>query len=141
MMPQPKDLKQLQFFLEMVNYLNRYSPRLAEITAPIQDLTNDNVPFLWGLEHTEAFHATKQEIEHAPLLEYYDPRKPTILQMDVGGYGIGCCLLQNGKPVAYASKALQQHEQGYIALECEALAVAGHLRNTTFFIGTDSHWK
>ena len=29
-MPQPQDLKQLQFFLGMVNYLNRYSPRLAE---------------------------------------------------------------------------------------------------------------
>ena len=124
MMPQPKNLKQLQSFLGMVNYFNRYSPRLAEITAPLWDLTKENVPFLWRAEHTEAFHTTKQEIQHAPLLAYYDPRKPMVLQMDVSGYGIGSCLLQNGKSVAYASKALQQHEQGYVALECEDLAVA-----------------
>ena len=46
-----------------------------------------------------------------------------VLQTYVSGYGIGRCLLQNGKPDAYASKALQQHEQEYIALECEALVV------------------
>ena len=76
-----------------------------------------------GLEHTEAFYTTKQEIQHAPLLAYYDPRIPTVLQMGMSGYRIGSCLLQNGKPVAYASKVLQPHEQGYIALEHEALAV------------------
>ena len=106
MMPQTKDLKQLQSLLGMVNYLNSYSPRLVEITAPLWDLTKDNVSFLWGLEHTEAFHITKQEIQHAPLLAYYDPSKPTVLQMDMSGYGIGSCLLQNGKPVAHASKAV-----------------------------------
>ena len=104
-MPQPKDLKQLQSLLEIVTYPNRYSPRLAEITAPLQDLTKHNVPFLWGPEHTEAFHTTKQEIQHVPLLTYYDPRKPTVLQTDVSRYGIGSCLLQNRKPVVYASKA------------------------------------
>ena len=52
MMSQPKDLKQLQSLLRMVNYLNRYSPRLAEITVPLQDLTKENVPFLCGLEHS-----------------------------------------------------------------------------------------
>ena len=43
-MPKPKDIKQLQSFLGMINYLYWYSPRLAEITSPLRDLTKDNIP-------------------------------------------------------------------------------------------------
>ena len=57
-----------------------------------------------------------------------------VVQMDASGYGIGSSLLQNGKCVAYASKALEQHEQGYIALECEALAVAWALEKHHHFL-------
>ena len=134
LMPKPKDIKQLQSFLGMINYLNWYSPRLAEITSPLRDLTKDNVPFIWGPEHTNAFHAAKQEIAKAPLMAYYDPKKPTVVQTDASGYGIGCALLQSGKPVVYASKALQAHEQGYVALEREALAVAWALEKHHHFL-------
>ena len=97
---------------------------MAEVTASLCYLTKENVPFIWGLEHNEAFWAAKKEIQHTPLLAYYDPRKPTVLQMVALGYGLGALIIQNNKPIAYASKALQQHEQGYVALECEALAIA-----------------
>ena len=49
-------------------------------------------------------------------------------------YGLGLAILQNGKPVAYASKALQKHEQGYLAVECEALAVAWALEKHHHFL-------
>ena len=70
LIPEPKEVTQLQSFLGMVTYLNRYSPRLTEITAPLQDLIKDNVPFIWGPKHPKAFHATSQEIQSAPLLVY-----------------------------------------------------------------------
>ena len=68
LMLEPKDIKQLQSFLGMINYLNRYRPKLAELTASLHDLTKEKVPFIWGLEPTEAIHAAKKEIQHAPLL-------------------------------------------------------------------------
>ena len=129
-MPKPKDIRQLQSFLGMINYPNWYSPRLAEITSPLHDLTKDNVCFIWRPEHTNAFHAAKQEIAKAPLMAYYDPKKPIVVQRDASSYGIGCALLQSGKPVAYASKALQ----GYVALEREALAVAWVLEKHHHFL-------
>ena len=46
--------------------------------------------------------------------------KPQVLQTDALGYGLGSAILQNGKPVAYTSEALQQHEQGHVGLECVA---------------------
>ena len=134
-MPEPKDIKQLQSFLGMINYLNQYSPRLAEIISSIQDLTKDNAPFICGPEHMDAFCAVKQEIATAPLLAYYDLKKPTVLPTDASNYGIGCTILQHGKPVAYASKALWAHEQGYVALKKEALPVTWALEKHHFLYG------
>ena len=60
----------------------------------------------------------------APILAYYNPNKPTILQTDTNCKGLGACLLQNEKPVYFASKALTEMQKGYVAIELESLAVA-----------------
>jgi transposase InsO family protein len=118
----------------LINYLNKYSPKLAEVTACLRDLTKEGVPFLWCPEHTEAFEEAKQEIVKAPTLAYYDPTKEAVLQTDASDYGLGCVLLQNGKPVMYASKAIQQHERGYVAIEKEALAAAWAMEKFHHFL-------
>ena len=38
--------------------------------------------------------------------------------------GLGPCLMQQGKPVHYASEALTETQKGYVAIELESLAVA-----------------
>ena len=65
----------------------------------------------------------KKEIEAAPILAYYNPNKPTILQSDTSFKGLGACLLQNEKPVYFASKALTEMQKGYVVIELESLAV------------------
>ena len=59
----------------------------------------------------------------APILKYYDPKKETVLQTDASIKGLGACLLQDGHPIYFASKLLEDAECGYIAIELEALAV------------------
>ena len=59
----------------------------------------------------------------APILAYYNPNKPTILQTDASCKGLGACLLQNEKPVYFASKPLTEMQKGYVAIELESLAV------------------
>ena len=66
----------------------------------------------------------KQEIVSAPILAYYNPKKQTVLQTDDSIKGLGACLLQEEKPVYFASKALTHAWWGYIAIELELLAVA-----------------
>ena len=41
----------------------------------------------------------------------------TTLQMDDSKKGLGACLIQNGKVVSYASRALTKTEQNYQNLE------------------------
>ena len=65
----------------------------------------------------------KKEIAIAPILVNYNPRKQTVLQTDASIKGLGACLLQDEKPVYFASKALTEAQKGYVAIEIESLAV------------------
>ena len=46
--------------------------------------------------------------ESAPVLVYYNSKKQTMLQTDANIKCLGACLLQEGKPVHFASKALTE---------------------------------
>ena len=108
----------------MINYLSKFSARLSEIVDPIRELAKDKVPFNWGQEHQSAFIQKKKEIAHTPILAYYNPRKQTVLQTDASIKDLGACLLQDKKPLYFASKALTDAQEGYAAIEQELLAVA-----------------
>ena len=75
---------------------------------PIRELSKDKVPFNWGPEHQAAFKQMKMEIVRAPILAYYNLKKETILQTNASIKGLGACLLQDQKPVYFASKALTE---------------------------------
>ena len=61
-MPAPTNKKQVQSFIEMINYFSKFSARLSEIADPIRELAKDKVPFNWGPEHQSSFVQMKQEM-------------------------------------------------------------------------------
>ena len=94
----------------------------------------ERVPFNWGLEHDEAFSLIKKEVTAAPILAYYNPKKLMVLQTDASCKGLGACLLQNEKPVYFASKALTETQKGYVTIELESLAVAWAMEKFHHFL-------
>ena len=138
-MPPPTSKKQVQSFIGMVNYLSKFLARLSELAEPIRELCKDKVPFNWGPEHQAVFKQSKCEIIRAPILAYYNPNKETVLQTDASVKGLGACLLQDQKPVYFASKALTKTQGGYVAIEIESLAVAWAMEKFHHFFYT-SHF-
>ena len=118
----------------MINYLSKFSPRLSELAEHIRELAKDKAPFNWGPEHQQAFTQMKKEIASTPILAYYNPKKQTMLQTDASIKGLGACLLQDGKPVYFASKALTEAQKGYVAIEIELLAVAWAMEKFHHFL-------
>ena len=57
-------------------------------------------------------------------MAYYNPRKEMVLQTDASTKGLGACLLQDEKPIYFASKALTKSQRGYVVIKIESLAVA-----------------
>ena len=60
-MPQPTNLKDLQTLLGMVQYLSKFSPRIAELAEHLGDLMKKNAPYAWGPEHNQAFDNIKNK--------------------------------------------------------------------------------
>ena len=118
----------------MVNYLSRLSARISELAEPIRDLCKEKVPFNCGPEYDGAFQMIKKEIAATPNLAYYNPKKPTVLQTNVSCKGLGACLLQNHKPVYFASRALSETQKGYVAIELESIAVAWAMEKFHHFL-------
>ena len=60
---------------------------------------------------------------NAPVLANYDPAKELTIKNDASQHGIGSALIQEAKPIAYASQTLSDAEQKYAQKEKEMLAV------------------
>ena len=58
-----------------------------------------------------------------PVPAYYDVNKPIIIQCDASQAGLGACLAQEGKPVAFASRPLFPAKINYAQIEKELLSV------------------
>jgi hypothetical protein len=122
-MPSPQSKADLQRFLGMVNYLGKFVPKMAELTAPLRTLLKKEVGWQWHHEHEQAFKAVKTQLTKAPILAHYSTDKPVKITADSSSVGLGCALMQNDKPVAYASRALTPAEQNYAQIEKETLAI------------------
>jgi len=62
-------------------------------------------------------------ITQTPVLAFYDPTKDLTIENDACKYGLGSVLLQQGKPIAYASRSLSDAETRYAQIEREMLAL------------------
>ena len=118
-MSPPTYTLELQTFLAVINYLSRYTADLATKTAVLRDLTKKESIFEWGPAHQKAFDSVKEAIANAVTLANFDSCKPVIIQTDASKRGVGATLLQDGRPVAYASKSLTQKQPK--SVKCLAL--------------------
>ena len=78
---------------------------------------------VWQKPQRDAFEKLKKVLTSPPVLQFYDVTKSTTLTCDASKDGLGTACLQEGRPVAYASRALSQTEQRYSQIEKEMLAV------------------
>ena len=105
-MPNPTDAKGVQRCVGFVNYLARFMPRLSEVCEPLRRLLDKDVLWHWLPKHDTAMKEIKALVTAVPVLRYYDISKPVTIQSDASQVGLGCCLLQGGQPVVFASRAL-----------------------------------
>ena len=115
----PQDMEMMRSFPGLVNYLNRFSLHLAELSEPLREICRQNVEFELTESVCVAFSRTKEEILRNITLPYFNPNGSTTLQTNASKKGLGAVLLQNFKPVMFASRALTGSEKNYQNLERE----------------------
>ena len=130
----PQDVEMMRSFLGLVNYLNRFSPHLAELSEPLRQICRQNMEFELTESIHVAFSLTKEEISKNVTLPYFNPRSVTTLQTDASKKGLGAVLLQDSKPVMFASRALTGSERNYQNLERECLMTIWGMEKFHYFL-------
>ena len=108
---------------EKIAAMAPFAPNLSQHTAILRELLKNDADFQWTPSHEKAFKKIKRLICKEITLSYFDPRAETHVQVDASSHGLGAVLIQNGKPIAFASKSLSDCERRYANIEREMLAV------------------
>ena len=114
--PQPQNKREVQSFLGFANFYCRFVQDYAKVAHPLHSLTG-NDPFIWTMEHTEAFDRLKTLLTSAPILGIPNLNDPFRLEVDASAYATGAVLSQQHDdkwhPIAYMSKALTPTQRNY----------------------------
>ena len=116
-MENPTDVDGVRWLQGMVTYLAKFLPKLSTVMEPIRRLTKQDVEFKWSEEQDKAMEEIKKLVTTAPILAYYNPKKELVIQCDASSTGLGAVILQDGKPLGYASRALSATECEYAQIE------------------------
>lgn len=122
-MSRPKNKKDLQTFLGVVNYMRSFIPNLSDKTAPLRELLKKNTIFCWTENHSHVVNEIRNAVLNSNILVPFDTKEEIKIQCDASQFGLGCCLLQDNKPISFASRSLSRSEQNYAQIEKETLSI------------------
>ncbi|GBG90359.1 hypothetical protein CBR_g50607 [Chara braunii] len=93
--PEPRNVTDVQSFLGLADYYQRFMKGYSKIAAHLTKLQCEDRPFDFGMDARESFLALKAALLSVEVLRIYDPLLPTHVTTDTSGYGIGAVLEQH----------------------------------------------
>jgi hypothetical protein len=139
----PTYVTKLRGFLGLIGYYKKFVRHYGTLVKPLTRLLQGKRAWLWTDEAHLAFEKLKHAMTHTPVLAL--PRFDMVfaVEIDACDEGIGAVLMQENKPLAFLSKALElKNKQLSIYEEFLALIIAvdrwrPYLQRSSFTIMTD----
>lgn len=140
----PRDKKELQSFLGLINYCRKFIKDLSKIAAPLFGLLKDEIKkeiFMKRINEPDiisSFNKIKEEISKDVVLSIPNKNGLFILTTDASKAGIGAVLsqVQNGKEkiISFYSSGLSDIEKKYGITELELLAVIKSIKHFKHYL-------
>ena len=121
-MERPTNVTGVLRIVGTVDYLEKFLPRLSEVSQPLRQLTKKATEFLLDEIHDRAFSKIKEMLTAPPLLKCYEREKDLVIQCDASEGGLRW-KMEDGRPLAYASRTLTVAERNCAQIEKELLAI------------------
>lgn len=120
----PTSQKQIKSFLGLTGYYRKFIRDYAKVAYPmISYLKKDKKINTNDPNYITSFNKLKQLITEHPILRFPDFDKRFKLTTDASNFALGAVLSQEGHPISFASRTLNEHEKNYSTIEKELLAV------------------
>ena len=128
----PETKKEVRQMLGFFSWFRDYIPDFALYAKSLTDLTGKRVSFNvpWSKIHQDAFERLKELLCKATMdpLHIINFSKPFHVHTDGSNYAVGCTLSQPDgdgveRPIAFASKKLNETQQRWSTIEKESYAV------------------
>jgi hypothetical protein len=133
----PRSVLALRTFLGLASYYHKFINFFAKIAAPLTNLLKKSSgTYDWDRVYGQAFETLKGLLVKAPVLKLPDFDKDFEIHSNAFDFAIGGVLVQDGRPVAFESKKLNETEQRWPTHEKEMWAVIHCLKTWGHYIGS-----
>eukprot|EP00268_Persea_americana_P050645 TRINITY_DN5521_c0_g1_i1.p1 TRINITY_DN5521_c0_g1~~TRINITY_DN5521_c0_g1_i1.p1 ORF type:complete len:370 (-),score=44.37 TRINITY_DN5521_c0_g1_i1:2500-3609(-) len=120
--PNPTTIKALRGFLGLTGYYRKFIQGYGKIAGPPTSTPRKD-SFFWTLAADQASEKLKQAMTQSPVLALPDFSKPFVVECDASGTGVGAVLMQDHRPIAFFSQALQGKNLNLSTYEKEILSL------------------
>jgi len=106
----------------------------SKIVSPLTQLTRKDQSFSWTKKCDECFEEMKKRLTTALVLAIPDTSKRFEVYCDASYQGLGCVLMQEKRPVGYASRQLKVHEKNNPTHDLELIVVVFALKTWRHYL-------
>jgi hypothetical protein len=141
--PRPINILELHGFLGLTEYYRKFVKNYSIVTRALNNLSKKG-QFGWHEEAETSFLALKHVMTTTPTLAMPNFKDIFTVKTNASGDGIGAILTQQGKSVAFMSKALEVAKKSWSTYAKEMMAILEAIRlcrpyllGRKFYIQTD----
>jgi len=106
----------------------------SKLVSPMLQLTYKEQPFSWTDSCEKCFKEMKIRLTTALILAIPDTAKTFEVYCDASYQGLGCVLMHEKRPVAYASCQLKVHEKNYPMHDLELATIVFTLKTWRHYL-------
>jgi hypothetical protein len=118
----PTNISELRGFLGLTGYYRKFVRNYGILACPLTSLLRKG-QFCWNDDAEAAFEALKTAMTSTPTLAMPNFAEVFVIESDASGDGIGAVLTQQGRPIAFMSRALGLSKHAWSTYAREMLAI------------------
>lgn len=136
--PVPKNIKEVQSFLGILNYYRRFVKNFARIAKPLTMLCKQDLPFIWTDNTQNSFDTLKNALIGDVVLKFPNFEETFYVTTDASDVAIGAVLSQgelpNDRPIYFFSKTLNDCQRRYSTIQKELLAIVEAIKTFRVYL-------